>query len=147
MFNEISFHKRLKLKGHIAGEKSPKAWVVFAHGSGSSRFSERNNWVAGELNKEGYATFLFDLLTSEEDLNYENRFDIELLGERLVDAVEWLVHSEFYHGEPIALYGASTGAAAALTAARKIQHCPIYTVISRGGRPDLAGKEIRLQSR
>lgn len=84
MFNEVVIrHDDLTLEGHVSYELNSKAWVIFAHGSGSSRKSTRNNWVAQELNKKGHATFLFDLLTYEEDLTYENRFNIPLLADRL----------------------------------------------------------------
>lgn len=142
MFQEIVIDiDGLKLEGHLSSEDNPKAWVIFAHGSGSSRKSSRNNWVAKELNKKGYGTFLFDLLTYEEDLIYENRFNIPLLAERLINASAWLMNSKFYTGLPIAYFGASTGAGAALIAAARVpESWPLYTVISRGGRPDLAGK-------
>lgn len=147
MFQEIVIHAGdLKLEGHISGNPHPIGWVIFAHGSGSSRHSSRNNWVAKQLNQKGFATFLFDLLTLEEDSVYSNRFNIPLLADRLRMATEWLVQSEFYRGEPIAYFGASTGAGAALIAAAKARASwPLYTVISRGGRPDLAGEEYLKQ--
>lgn len=143
MFKEVQIETQdVTLKGHISYENNSKAWVIFAHGSGSSRMSPRNNWVAKELNKEGFATFLFDLLTPEEDLVFENRFDISLIGSRLLTATNWLVKSSFYQNQPLAYFGASTGAAAALVAcANAHETFPLYTVISRGGRPDLAGKD------
>jgi putative phosphoribosyl transferase len=147
MLQEIVIHAGdLKLEGHIATDPLPKGWVIFAHGSGSSRHSSRNNWVAKRLNQMGFATFLFDLLTIEEDSVYTNRFNIPLLANRLLMATEWLVQSEFYRGERIAYFGASTGAGAALIAAAKARASwPLYTVISRGGRPDLAGEEYLKQ--
>lgn len=143
MFKEISIqHGGQELAGHLSYQDYPKAWVLFAHGSGSSRKSPRNNWVADKLNQQGFATLLFDLLTEEEDAVYQNRFDIPLLGERLLSATEWLMSSPYYRGEPISYFGASTGAGAALVAAAKAQaDWPLLAVISRGGRPDLAGKE------
>ncbi len=121
----------------------PKSWVIFAHGSGSSRLSKRNNWVADELVKQGFGTMLFDLLTMEEDEIYMNRFNIPLIANRLVLATQWLVKSPHYKKEPIAYFGASTGAGAALMAAAQIgDTLPIYSVVSRGGRPDLAGKDM-----
>jgi pimeloyl-ACP methyl ester carboxylesterase len=128
--------------GHLINPEEPKAWVIFAHGSGSSRKSSRNNFVANDLAKRGFGCLLFDLLTEEEDQIYANRFDIELLTQRLLLATTWLRHSEFYHSVPMAFFGASTGSACALLAASKIQDkIPLLTVISRGGRPDLAGEE------
>lgn len=143
MFKEISIqHSGQELAGHLSYQDHPVAWVIFAHGSGSSRKSPRNNWVADKLNQQGFGTLLFDLLTEEEDAVYQNRFDIPLLGERLIDATEWLMSSPYYRGEPIAYFGASTGAGAALVAAARAQtDWPLLAVISRGGRPDLAGKE------
>jgi putative phosphoribosyl transferase len=145
MFKEIVIeHNHHELKGHMMSfTNSAKAWVIFAHGSGSSRKSKRNNWVAQELSKQGFATLLFDLLTPEEDDIYLNRFNIPLLAERLIAATNWLVKSEHYKGEKIAFFGASTGAAAALVAAvRADASWPLYALVSRGGRPDLATKEF-----
>lgn len=144
MFQEITIdHFGIKLSGHITTVKNAKCWVVFAHGSGSSRKSSRNNWVANELNLRGHSTLLFDLLTTDEDLIYENRFNLPLLAERLLEATNWLTGSYHYRGEPISYFGASTGAGAALIAASKVpQDIPLLTVIGRGGRPDLAGKII-----
>lgn len=143
MFEEIIINAGdLKLEGHLSSDPHPKGWVIFAHGSGSSRKSTRNNWVAKQLNEMGFGIFLFDLLTVEEDFIYTNRFNIPLLADRLLMATEWLVQSKFYRGEPLAYFGASTGAGAALiAAARGRSSWPLYTVISRGGRPDLAGEE------
>lgn len=133
----------LKLAGNISCEPKAKSWIIFAHGSGSSHKSPRNNWVAQELNHQGHATLLFDLLTPNEDLNYSNRFDLPLLAERLIMVTEWLLRSSYYQGEPVAYFGASTGAGAALIAAAKLSgKSPLFTVISRGGRPDLAGEEV-----
>jgi putative phosphoribosyl transferase len=118
--------------------------VVFAHGSGSSRHSSRNRHVAEVLHGAGLRTLLLDLLTPEEDLvdqaTAEHRFDIEMLGERVVGAIDWLRATET---DPIGLFGASTGAAAALVAAA---HRPdeVSAVVSRGGRPDLAGEALPL---
>lgn len=144
MFKEIVInHQGHELRGHMMNfGETAKAWIIFAHGSGSSHRSQRNNWVAQELNKQGYATLLFDLLTAEEDNIYLNRFDIPLLAERLIAATSWLVNTTEYHGEKIGYFGASTGAAAALVAASKdIFTSQIFAVVSRGGRPDLAPKE------
>jgi putative phosphoribosyl transferase len=142
MVEEITIgYDGLKLSGHVANVPNARSWVIFAHGSGSSRKSPRNNWVASELNRRGHATLLFDLLTPEEDVNYETRFNLPLLSERLSLATTWLLQSPFYRGEPIVYFGASTGAGAALIAASKLSgNGPLLTVISRGGRPDLAGE-------
>lgn len=143
MYQEVSImHKDVTLEGHLSWNDNTKAWIIFAHGSGSSRHSSRNNWVARELNKHGYGTFLFDLLTPEEDETYQNRFDIPLLARRLLTATEWLMKSHYYQNEPIVYFGASTGAGAALMAtAEADEGWPLFAIISRGGRPDLAGKE------
>jgi len=115
--------------------------LVFAHGSGSSRFSPRNNAVAEALNGDGIATLLFDLLTTEEEADRANVFDIPLLAERLVDAVHWLDRQPVVGDLPLALFGASTGAAAALVAAARLGD-RVSAVVSRGGRPDLAGDAL-----
>lgn len=119
--------------------------VVFAHGSGSSRHSPRNQHVAVRLNEAGLGTLLIDLLTPEEDerdaATAEYRFDIPLLVERLAGAVEWLEEAEETADLPVGLFGASTGAAAALVAAAELPE-RVAAVVSRGGRPDLAGDEL-----
>ncbi|NGO11897.1 dienelactone hydrolase family protein [Streptomyces sp. HC44] len=121
------------------------AVVLFAHGSGSSRHSPRNRMVAGELRTAGLGTLLMDLLSEREDrqdaLTAEHRFDIPLLGRRLVAAMDWLEAQPEARGLPVALFGASTGAAAALVAAAERPE-RVLTVISRGGRPDLAGEAL-----
>jgi pimeloyl-ACP methyl ester carboxylesterase len=122
--------------------------IVFAHGSGSSRFSSRNRFVAAHLQRQRLATLLFDLLTPEEEkidqLTGHLRFDIDLLARRLIDVVTWLDQHDAIRGEtrglPIGYFGASTGGGAALVAAAQ-QHARISAVVSRGGRPDLAGEE------
>ncbi len=113
--------------------------VAFAHGSGSSRHSPRNRYVAEVLHKHNIATLLFDLLTPQEDQTYATRFDIDLLTERLLAAIAWLEDNKETQGMNIGCFGASTGAAAALQAAAK--HLAIAAVVSRGGRPDLAGPQ------
>jgi dienelactone hydrolase len=113
--------------------------VLFAHGSGSSRFSPRNTYVAEVLQQRGIGTLLFDLLTKEEDLVYQTRFDIALLTSRLVAATEWLRTNPGTESLRIGYFGASTGAAAALQAAAGMES-RIAAVVSRGGRPDLAGE-------
>jgi putative phosphoribosyl transferase len=112
--------------------------VLFAHGSGSGRFSPRNNFVADSLHEEHIATLLIDLLTPQEDTHYQSRFDISLLTERLAAAVDWLQRQGGAPRLPIGLFGASTGAAAALQVAA-MPDTHITAVVSRGGRPDLAG--------
>jgi dienelactone hydrolase len=129
------------LEGEVGIPAKAKAVVVFAHGSGSSRLSPRNQFVAETLRKAGLATLLFDLLTSEEDPtengSTERRFDIDLLCTRLVDATRWLALTDSMKGMRIGYFGASTGAAAALRAAAELDD-KISAVVSRGGRPDLA---------
>ncbi|MEY4668568.1 MAG: hypothetical protein RL518_1267 [Pseudomonadota bacterium] len=119
----------------------PVGVVVFAHGSGSSRNSPRNQAVAQILNASHIATVLFDLLTPDEDSTYTNRFDIELLTWRLVRAVEWVRDHPFIPNLPVGLFGASTGAAAAIKAAPLLGPA-IAAIVSRGGRPDLAGDAL-----
>lgn len=113
--------------------------VLFAHGSGSSRHSPRNNYVAGVLREAGIGTLLMDLLTVEEDSDYQTRFDISLLTQRLTVATQWLQKQADLKSLPIGYFGASTGAAAALQAAVKMGRA-VAAVVSRGGRPDLAGE-------
>jgi putative phosphoribosyl transferase len=143
MEKEIIFqHEGLQLFGHITKVSHSKAWVIFAHGSGSSRKSSRNNWVARKLNQNGFSTLLIDLLTKGEDEIFQNRFDIPLLSKRLLAATDWLIHSPYYEQTPIAYFGASTGAAAALEAcANAPDSIQLFAIISRGGRPDLASEE------
>ena len=117
--------------------------VIFAHGSGSSSQSPRNIFVAGELNKAGFATLLFDLLSEKEDKIRKNRFDIELLTERLIGVTKWALESEKTKTLKIGYFGASTGSAAALSAAA-YWGTKISAVVSRGGRPDLAMEELDL---
>jgi dienelactone hydrolase len=119
--------------------------VLFAHGSGSSRFSRRNRYVAGVLVEAGLATLLFDLLTDAEErvdaLDRSIRFDIPLLSRRLIGAIDWAGQQPQLVGLPIGLFGASTGAAAALAAAAA-RPDPVAAVVSRGGRPDLAPEAL-----
>lgn len=144
MFKEIVIEQDGRsLQGHLSYGDQVRAWIIFAHGSGSSRKSKRNNWVASELNQQGFATLLFDLLTVDEDRVHRNRFNIAMLAERLLATTAWLLKSPYYKGEQIGYFGASTGAAAALMAAAQADRAwPIYAIVSRGGRPDLAGKEF-----
>ncbi|WP_344273129.1 phosphoribosyltransferase [Streptomyces hebeiensis] len=126
------------LPGHLVLPYGAPGVVVFAHGSGSSRHSPRNQAVATELNRAGLGTLLFDLLTPDEAFDRGNVFDIRLLAERLGRATAWLRHE---HPVPVCYFGASTGAAAALTAAAE-PDAEIAAVVSRGGRPDLAGEHL-----
>lgn len=126
------------LEGMLELPASAQGVVLFAHGSGSSRHSPRNNFVAARLRDAGLATLLIDLLTPEEDRDYERRFDIALLVERLHDAVRWLAAEPTTQGLRVGLFGASTGAAAALQLAAAVPS-KVTAVVSRGGRPDLAG--------
>jgi putative phosphoribosyl transferase len=115
--------------------------VIFAHGSGSGRLSPRNNQVAAALREAGFATLLLDLLSPEEERDRGNVFDIPLLASRLADAADWTRNRSELAKFPIGYFGASTGAAAALVAAADRQN--VAAVVSRGGRPDLAGKALR----
>lgn len=122
--------------------RDARALVVFVHGSGSSRLSPRNRAVAAALNDRGIATLLFDLLTPAEEADRANVFDIPLLATRLAGAVAWLDGQPLVARLPLGLFGASTGAAAALVAAANLPD-RIGAVVSRGGRPDLAGDALR----
>lgn len=131
----------LALAGFLAVPRGATALVVFAHGSGSSRFSERNRMVARALNDRGIGTLLFDLLTEQEEHDRQNVFDIGLLGYRLIDVVRWVDEQQALARLCTGLFGASTGAAAALVAAAELGP-RIGAVVSRGGRPDLAGASL-----
>lgn len=135
----------VSLTADLALPPNRRAIVMFAHGSGSSRKSSRNRFVAGELQKAGLATFLLDLLTAEEeqiDLRTRHlRFDIDLLAERLVGAAAWLQTRKETAQLPLGLFGASTGGGAALVAAASRPE-QVHAVVSRGGRPDLAGPAL-----
>lgn len=119
--------------------------VLFAHGSGSSRFSVRNRFVARELRDAGLATFLLDLLSPREEevdeVTRQHRFDIEMLADRLVAAIDWLGANGDTAGLPVGVFGASTGGGAALVAAARRPHA-VAAVVSRGGRPDLADEAL-----
>lgn len=127
----------IQLEGDLNIPENPKGVVIFSHGSGSSRFSPRNRMVAKWLHEQGFATLLFDLLTEAEDQTYKNRFDIELLTERLIAATKCAQKRKETKGLNIGYFGASTGAASALFAAAELGDT-IKAVVSRGGRPDLA---------
>lgn len=129
------------LEGDLSLPDRVGAVIVFAHGSGSSRFSPRNAAVAAYLRRTGrFGTLLFDLLTGREDAVYETRFDIGLLAQRLEAATEWLRSNGPVGSMPLGYFGASTGAAAALAAAAR--RTDVAAVVSRGGRPDLAGDDL-----
>ncbi len=128
------------IEGMLEIPESACGMVLFAHGSGSSRLSPRNNTVARVLRQSGIGTLLMDLLTPEEDQTYATRFDISLLMRRLTVATAWVRKDARVQPLPIGYFGASTGAAAALQAAAKMGDA-IAAVVSRGGRPDLAGAD------
>jgi putative phosphoribosyl transferase len=135
------------LDADIAVPEHSRGVVVFAHGSGSGRHSPRNRYVADELQSAGLATVLADLLTEQEERvdarTRELRFDINLLAVRVIALTDWVTGYDQTAGLPVGLFGASTGAAAALVAAAA-RPDPVRAVVSRGGRPDLAGEFLRL---
>ncbi|MEN9903950.1 MAG: hypothetical protein RLZZ555_515 [Pseudomonadota bacterium] len=131
---------QVHVEGALALPADAIGIVLFAHGSGSSRHSPRNNYVAHVLHAHRLGTLLLDLLTPEEDLDYSQRFDIPLLARRLLAATRWLQAQQQTAALPLAYFGASTGAAAALQAAAELGH-GIRALVSRGGRPDLAGAQ------
>ncbi len=138
------------LEGNLSLPDQPQGIVVFVHGSGSSRHSPRNQYVAQELQEGGLATLLFDLLTADEeqtDLRTRQlRFDISLLARRTIGALDWLVQQPYARDLTLGLFGSSTGAAAALIAAAA-RPAQVEAVVSRGGRPDLAGQTLaRIQT-
>jgi pimeloyl-ACP methyl ester carboxylesterase len=134
----------VELRGLLRAPESPTGIVLFAHGSGSSRFSPRNTYVAEVLRSAGITTLLFDLLTAAEEridaATAELRFDIPLLTERLMAATRWTLEQPELCELPIGYFGSSTGAAAALAAAARVPQ--VAAVVSRGGRPDLAGPAL-----
>lgn len=136
---------RATLDGNLTIPPGARGIVLFAHGSGSSRHSPRNRFVAGELQAAGLATLLFDLLTPEEEAvdvrTAHLRFDIGLLAERLAHATDWLGQHEPTRGLAVGYFGASTGGGAALVAAAE-RPDEVRAVVSRGGRPDLAGEAL-----
>ncbi|MFA0809628.1 dienelactone hydrolase family protein [Microbulbifer epialgicus] len=135
------------LNASLTLPQDARALVIFAHGSGSSRTSPRNIAVAGKLNDAGFATLLFDLLSADESradaATCEYRFDIDLSARRLVEVVDWAAHDESTRKLQVGLFGASTGAAVALVAAAE-RPSLVNAVVSRGGRPDLAGADLSL---
>ncbi|MCC2640074.1 MAG: uncharacterized protein K0S45_487 [Nitrospira sp.] len=128
----------VRIEGQLGLPEQPRGAVVFAHGSGSGRFSPRNHFVAGRLRAGGFATLLPDLLTLEEADNRHNVFDIDLLADRLLLAQGWLSTHPRTMELRVGYFGASTGAGAALQAAAREPH-RVKAIVSRGGRPDLAG--------
>jgi pimeloyl-ACP methyl ester carboxylesterase len=144
--NEVTIPSgNVRLQGQLTIPPDALGIVAFAHGSGSSRFSRRNQRVAHHLNQARLATLLFDLLTEDEnardEMTAEYRFDIPLLARRLIDAVDWLGTEPVSRALTVGLFGASTGAAAALIAAAERPQ-RLGAVVSRGGRPDLAGDAL-----
>lgn len=131
----------ITIEGELTIPENASGVVLFAHGSGSSRFSPRNNYVAKILQKGNLATLLVDLLTKDEDLSYDRRFDIKLLAHRLTKITDWLKENEETKNLKIGYFGASTGAAAAIKAAAK-EKKNISAVVSRGGRVDLAEEQL-----
>ncbi|MFB6093831.1 MAG: dienelactone hydrolase family protein [Halanaeroarchaeum sp.] len=129
------------LPGDLTVPEAPTGLVVFAHGSGSSKESPRNQFVAASLADRGLATLLFDLLTEVEDRDRANRFDIELLTDRLLAARSWIETREAIAALPVGYFGSSTGAAAALRAAAR-RPGNVSAVVARGGRVDLAGDAL-----
>lgn len=130
-------HRDVTLEGMLKIPQSAQGIVLFAHGSGSSRLSPRNNFVADILNSAGLATLLIDLLSKQEDEIYQTRFDIDLLTDRLNIVIQWLKKQSNTQNLSLGLFGSSTGAAAALRVASEMGK-EIKAVVSRGGRPDLA---------
>ena len=136
---------RQSLEGDLGVPAHARGVVLFAHGSGSSRFSSRNKHVAAVLHESGFATLLIDLLTpNEEELDRhsgEYRFDIGRLAERLIGAIEWLAREDATASLALSMFGASTGGGAALVAAAELNQ-RVAAVVARGGRPDLAGDAL-----
>jgi putative phosphoribosyl transferase len=133
------------LEGNLSVPENPAGIVLFAHGSGSSRMSPRNRYVAWVIQQSGISTFLFDLLTPDEEAEDaatgKHRFNIDLLSRRLIGATDWVRREPGTGKQPLGYFGASTGAAAALVAAAERPEI-VQAVVSRGGRPDLAGPSL-----
>jgi pimeloyl-ACP methyl ester carboxylesterase len=132
---------RRELPGLLSTPEDPAGFVIFAHGSGSSRLSPRNTYAASELQRRGFATLLYDLLTPEESSDRRNVFDMALLAARVEEAIDWARNDQRTSSLPIGLFGASTGAGAAIVAAAA-QPSDVAAIVSRGGRPDLAGNAL-----
>ena len=139
----FSINQYIKLKGTLNIPLGADSLVIFSHGSGSSRFSTRNTFVANLLNNQKIATLLIDLLTADEDQIFENRFDINLLTDRLVEVTNQALRLPKLRNFVVGYFGASTGAASALKAAAVLKQ-KIRAVVSRGGRPDLAENALSL---
>lgn len=141
----VRIASKVTLDGDLSVPEGAMGLVVFAHGSGSSRHSTRNRAVAHALQRRGFATLLLDLLTREEELideqTREYRFDVDLLARRVVTATDWAESNPNLHHLPLGYFGASTGAAAALIAAAE-RPDNVRAIVSRGGRPDLAGDAL-----
>lgn len=133
----------VRLRGTLSNPSGAASLVIFSHGSGSSRFSVRNRFVANELNENKIATLLIDLLTEDEDNTFENRFNIPLLSERLISVTSYISELHKLKKLPIGFFGASTGAASAITAAVQLDGL-IHAIVCRGGRPDLAIQKLPL---
>lgn len=133
----------VRLPGRLVIPDDPKGLVLFAHGSGSSRLSPRNRFVASHLNQDGLGTLLFDLLTRDEEADRSNVFDVQMLGARLAAVAGWVRGGDETSNLPLGYFGASTGAAAALVAASG-PRAGVAAVVSRGGRPDLAAARLPL---
>jgi len=132
----------VELEGELSIPKNSESLVIFSHGSGSSRFSPRNNFVAKIFNEHGISTYLVDLLTKKEDEVYANRFNIDLLTERLIHVTKHLADLKETSKLRIGYFGASTGAASAMKAASLLPKI-IHAIVSRGGRPDLALSDLK----
>ena len=133
----------VRLGGLLGIPEKSNSIVIFAHGSGSGRFSSRNNYVAEALRRANLSTLLFDLLTESEDMDYEKRFDIPLLSKRLVETTKWIAERRETRSFRIGYFGASTGAAAALEASTFFPPSSIAAIVSRGGRPDMAMHHLK----
>ncbi|WP_020403284.1 dienelactone hydrolase family protein [Gracilimonas tropica] len=131
------------LQGELSHSTDSAGLIIFSHGSGSSRLSPRNKFVAQYLNEQGFSTLLFDLLTPDEDQRKERRFDIELLSSRLISVTKWLRKDPEFQLLNFGFFGASTGSASAIQAASILGDDLIQAVVSRGGRPDLARKFLK----
>ena len=132
----------ISLKGNLRLADNSKGIILFSHGSGSSRLSIRNNYVANLLLQKGFSSLLFDLLTVSEDKDYSNRFDIELLTDRLLRVTKWIAKYDDTKQLPIGYFGSSTGAASALSAATQLKKS-VKAIVSRGCRPDLAMPKLK----
>lgn len=135
--------EQMYLTGELTVPANSRALIIFVHGSGSSHASPRNQLVAGRLQQAGFATLLFDLLAPHEGDDLKKRFDIPLLTQRLITVTNWAIKEPSIQHLPIGYFGASTGAAAALQAAVALPQY-IQAIVSRGGRPDMAGKVLPL---